>query len=109
MIKSLGIPGFQQGLTVFQLANYLVFLGIAKMPPWYEVADFVVENRQKGAFRGLQGLGFHMPDSSSVRAAFYCIHHHLEKNLTEDDKEILGFNVLFTEHILCKVVRWARH
>ena len=109
MVKNLNIPGFQQGLTVFQLANYLVFLGIAKMPHWSEVADFIAENRQKGAFRGLEKLGFNMPDSSSVRAAFYCVHHYLEKTLSDDDKHILGFSPLFTEHLLCKVIRWAKH
>jgi hypothetical protein len=109
MVKDLNIPGFQQGLTVFQLANYLVFLGIATMPHWLEVADFIAENRQKGAFRGLEKLGFRMPDSSSVRAAFCCVHRHLEEHLTEEDKQILGFSPLFTEHLLCKVVRWAKH
>jgi len=109
MVKGLNIPGFQQGLTVFQLVNYLVFLGIAKMPEWTEVADFVAENRNKGAFRGLEKLGFHLTDSASVRAAFYCVHQHLEEYLTEEDKRILGFSPLFTEHLLCKVVRWAKH
>jgi hypothetical protein len=83
------------------------------MPHWLEVADFVAENRQKGAFRGLEKLGFHMQDSSSVQAAFCCVHCHLEEYLTEylteEDKRILGFSPLFTEHLLCKVIRWAKH
>jgi len=90
---------------VFQLANYLIFLGIATMPHWLEVADFIAENHQKGALCGLEKLGFHMPDSSSVWAVFCCVHHHLEEHLTEEDKQILGFSPLFTEHLLCKVVR----
>jgi hypothetical protein len=109
MVKELNIPGFQQGLTVFQLANYLVFLGIATMPHWSEVADFISENRQKGAFRGLEKLGFHMPDASSVRAAFYCVHHYLDEHLTDEDKKDLGFSPIFTENLLCKVVRWAKY
>ena len=108
-IKALNIPGFQQGLTVFQLANTLSLLGIAKMPHWSEMADFIAMNRLKGAFRGLEKLGFHMPDTSSVRAAFYCVHRHLEEHLTDEDKRILGFSPIFTEHLLCKVVRWAKH
>ncbi|KAF8219548.1 hypothetical protein L208DRAFT_1339223, partial [Tricholoma matsutake] len=109
MVKDLNIPGFQQGLTMFQPANYLVFLGIATMPHWTEVADFVAENLQKGVFRSLEKLGFHMPDSSSVHATFICIHWHLDKYLTDEDKKILGFSPLFTKHLLCKVVRWAKH
>lgn len=108
-IRELKIQGFQQGLTVFQLVNSLVFAGIAKMPHWSEIADFISENRSKGAFRGLEKLGFYMPDASSVRAAFYCIHHHLDKHLTEIDKKNIGFSPIFTEHVLCKVVRWAKH
>jgi hypothetical protein len=50
-----------------------------------------------------------MPDSAYVRAAFYCIHHHLEEYLSDEDKHILGFNPIFTEYLLCKVVRWAKH
>lgn len=107
MIKEFNIPGFKQGLTVFQTANYLVFLNIATMPHWSKIANFIHENRLKGAFRGLNKLGFHMPDASSVQVAFYSVHHHLDKYLTEDDKEILGFSPIFTEHLLCKVVRWA--
>lgn len=109
MVKKLNIPGFQQGLTVFQLTNYLVFLGIATMPHWSEIADFISENRQKGAFRSLEKLGFRLTDLSSVHAAFYCIHQHLDQYLTADDKGVLGFSPIFTEHLLCKIVRWAKH
>jgi hypothetical protein len=40
---------------------------------------------------------------------FICVHQHLEWHLTLADKEVLGFSPIFTEHLLCKVVRWSRH
>ena len=106
-IQELQIPGFNDGLTVFQLANNLVFLGIATMPDCADISAFIDKNRGKGAFRGLQTLGFSMPHAAAVHAAFMCIHNHLEKFLSQSDQGILGFSPIFTEHVLCKVVRWA--
>jgi hypothetical protein len=108
-IMRLGIPGFKQGLTVFQLANYLVFLGLARMPECGDLADFIYNNHGLGAFRGLESLGFVMKNRTSVHAAFICVHQHLDRHLTLADKEVLGFSPIFTEHLLCKVVRWSRH
>ena len=108
-ITRLSIPGFKQGLTVFQLVNYLVFLGIARMPTCSDLADFIHSNRRLGAFHGLESLGFVMKNRASVHAAFMCVHQHLDRHLTQADKELLGFGPIFTEHLLCKVVRWTRH
>ena len=58
------------GLTVFQLANNLVFLGIASMPECIDVAAFIDKNCAKSAFQGLQLLGFNMPHAEAVYAAF---------------------------------------
>jgi hypothetical protein len=41
-----------------------------------------------------------------VRCAFGCVYGHLERYLTDDDKQLLGFSTIFVEHVLCKVVRW---
>ncbi|KAF8231274.1 hypothetical protein L208DRAFT_1277894, partial [Tricholoma matsutake] len=91
-------------LTVFQLANYLVFLGIACMPTCSDLADFIHSNRWLGAFCGLESLGFMMKNCTSVHAAFICIHQHLDRHLMQADKELLGFSPIFMEHLLCKVV-----
>jgi hypothetical protein len=108
-ITHLGIPGFKQGLTVFQLTNCLVFLGIARMPTCSDLVEFIHSNRRLGAFRGLESLGFVMKNRASVHAAFICVHQHLDRHLTQADKELLGFSPIFTEHLLCKVVQWTRH
>ncbi|KAF8230516.1 hypothetical protein L208DRAFT_1281598, partial [Tricholoma matsutake] len=74
-----------------------------------DLADFIHTNRWLGAFRGLESLGFVMKNCTSVHAAFICIHQHLDRHLTQADKELLGFSPIFMEHLLCKVVRWIRH
>ena len=106
MMTALNLLGFKTGLTVFQLVNSLVFLGLAKMPASVEVADWIYDHGTLGAYRGLQHLGFICPDLASVRSAYMIIYNHLHQFLTEDDKKILGFSPIFVEHLLCKVVRW---
>ena len=106
MMTALNLLGFKTGLTVFQLVNSLVFLGLAKMPASVEVADWIYDHGTLGAYRGLQHLGFICPDLASVRSAYMIIYNHLHQFLTEDDKKILGFSPIFVEHLLCKVVQW---
>jgi hypothetical protein len=78
------------------------------MPDCADVAAFIDDNKGLGAYRGLEQLGFSMNSPSATRAAFTAVHTHLENHLTEADKVILGFSPIFTEHLLCKVVRWER-
>jgi len=106
MMNSLSLLGFKTGLTVFQLVNSLVFLGLAKMPSPVEVADWIFDHGKLGAYRGLQQLGFSCPDLGSVWSAYMIVYNHLDQFLTEDDKKILGFSPIFVEHLLCKVVQW---
>jgi hypothetical protein len=108
-IQALKIPGFQDGLTAFQLVNSLVFLGIASMPSCKDMSYFIHKNHKKGSFRGLETLGFSIPDFSHVHAAFVCVHNHLSTYLSARDKEDVGFSPIFTEHVLCKIVRWEKH
>ena len=108
-MAKLELKGFISGLTVFQLLNNLVFLGLASMPTVNDIADWIYENPTLGAYRGLTNLGFVLTDCGSVRCAFGCVYGHLEKHLTDDDKKLLGFSPIFVEHVLCKVVRWDKH
>ena len=106
LMAKLTLQGFMSGLTVFQLVNNLVFLGILSMPTENDIADWIFENPTLGANRGLIQLGFVLTDCTSVRCAFGCVYGHLERYLTDDDKQLLGFSTIFVEHVLCKVVRW---
>jgi hypothetical protein len=101
-----GVKG--AGLTTLQLANNLVLLGICDPPEPEEMGLWISENPGLGAFKGLEALGFVLPDADALltQIAFQCVYIHLQDNLSDDDKEILGFGVIFVEHVLCKVARW---
>ncbi|KAK7041038.1 hypothetical protein R3P38DRAFT_2512186, partial [Favolaschia claudopus] len=96
------------GLTTLQLANNMALLGICKLPEADEMAAWIASKGELGAFKGLTHLGFNLrgSDPLATRAAFLCVYNHLNTHLSEDDKEKLGFGVIFCEHVLCKVQRW---
>ncbi|KAJ6532929.1 hypothetical protein DFH09DRAFT_863561, partial [Mycena vulgaris] len=105
-ILDLHVLGFQTGLTPLQFANNLVFLGICNPPAPEEVASWIASNKSLGAYNGLVKLGFSLAGYSSIVAAYMVVYNHLQTNLSDDDKQRLGFGSLFVEHILCKVGRW---
>jgi len=105
-VVKLHIKGFLQGLTPLQLVNNLVFLDILAMPEPVDIADWIYDNSNLGAYHGLGNLGFVLSDCGSVRCAFMCVYEHLNKYMMRENKELLGFNPIFVEHILCKVERW---
>ncbi|KAJ6544886.1 hypothetical protein DFH09DRAFT_1321743 [Mycena vulgaris] len=87
-IRSFQLVGVKgSGLTTLQLANNL---------------------RSLGAFKALEALGFYIPDADPMltRIAFQYVYNHLQHSLSADDKMVLGFGVIFVEHVLCKVTRW---
>ncbi|KAK0430784.1 hypothetical protein EV421DRAFT_1721178 [Armillaria borealis] len=102
-VIGLGIPGFGSGLTPLQFANNLLFSGIVQMPSVAMVGTWILHNCGLGAFLGLEKMGFIMTDIASVVAAFAIVHDFLDEYLSEDDKEILGFNegfgTVFVEHL----------
>jgi hypothetical protein len=105
-ILDLNVLGFQSGLTPLQFANNLVFLGICDAPDPFEVANWIASNKSLGAYNGLVKLGFSLTGYASIDIAYTAVYKHLEANLSDDDKERLGFGTLFVEHLLCKVGRW---
>jgi hypothetical protein len=105
-VVKLNIKGFLQGLTLLQLVNNLVFLDILAMPEPVEIADWIYDNSNLGAYHGLARLGFVLSDCGSVRCAFMCVYEHLNLNMTQKNKELLGFSPIFLEHVLCKVEHW---
>lgn len=107
-LQSLEIPLFGRGLTVLQTANNLVFAKIATMPSHSEVAAWIYKHKSLGAHRGLHILGFsYLTSHAGVKFAFTALYDHLDQFLSDADKQIIGFNPLFLEHILCKVARWS--
>ncbi|KAJ3513252.1 hypothetical protein NLJ89_g3049 [Agrocybe chaxingu] len=104
-IQELRIPLFQNGLTLLQTINNLVFAGIVSMPSLEEVVDWISETKL-GAYKGLQYLNFSVRSREAILFGFASVYWHLNHHLTDADKEVLGFNPLFIEHVLCKLPRW---
>ncbi|KAJ6598797.1 hypothetical protein B0H10DRAFT_1647885, partial [Mycena sp. CBHHK59/15] len=100
--------GFGSGLGALQFANNIVLCGIAQAPSPATMAQWIAGNRTYGAFAGLRVLGFrlHNASASAVRAAFFCFYSWLDYHLTEEDKQVLHFDAIFVEQLLCKIGRW---
>ncbi|KAL0579481.1 hypothetical protein V5O48_002523 [Marasmius crinis-equi] len=111
MVQSLAIDGFKDGLTAMQMANNLALAGIVLHPTIDEMASWIWLHQDKGAFRGLQQLGFaSMPTRRAVVVALTCFCDHLWGHCPEQLREALGCNkgnVIDAEHLLCKIPRWT--
>jgi hypothetical protein len=71
--------------------------------------DFSSSQLWVGSILGLSALGLALWDNMSVHIGFTMIYSHLDKYLTELDKVLLGFNPIFVEHMLCKIVHCSKH
>ncbi|KAL0056898.1 hypothetical protein AAF712_016487 [Marasmius tenuissimus] len=71
------------------------------------MAEITATNK-KGALKGLLFLGFNVRNSKpiAITLAFKCVYNFLDNHLSPQDKALLGFDVIFVEHLLCKVKRW---
>jgi hypothetical protein len=104
------LEGFKEGLTHLQFLNNLVALGMCQPPSVGQMAEFVDEHHDKGAYIGLQVLGFRLDGRPTnwVQAALQCVYDHLDATLAPEDRKLLIFGTIFLEHVLCKVVRFKR-
>ena len=115
-INSLKLSPFKNGVTQLQLVNNLALMGLCQPPSIADISSWISQNRNLGAFAGLQQLGFNLSWEAKgkkneiwlpwIKSAFQCIYDHLDMHLTDLDKKELRFGVIFVEHLLCKVGRW---
>ena len=105
-VQSLQIKGFCSGLTPLQFANNLCIAGIVAEPSGKDMIEWLYTNRELGASKGLQHLGFKPNTFRDFHATFLTVYGHLDKYLSTEDKQILHFGVIFVEHLLCKISRW---
>jgi hypothetical protein len=63
-----------------------------------------------GALKGLQNLGLLKSKASStdVQIAFTGLHDYIIDTISQDDLELMGYNVVMLEHGLCKLNRVGR-
>lgn len=121
-------------LTLLQFGNNMALLGLCMEPTPEEMADFLAQvggggppkkrktstrrkksgdeegGDDKGGFKGLLLLGYQLKQRQTVgpwiKAAFLSFYHHLDKHLSDADKEELHFGAMFVEHLLCKISRF---
>ncbi|EIM79192.1 uncharacterized protein STEHIDRAFT_20950, partial [Stereum hirsutum FP-91666 SS1] len=105
-IESLGIPGLKSGLTKFQMAMNLSILGICEPPTIDEIAIWIWDHPELGAFKGLVQLGFRLQNLQCVRAALTIVQDHIDFFASKAELEIMHNGPLSTEHLLCKNIRW---
>ncbi|KDQ53090.1 hypothetical protein JAAARDRAFT_100234, partial [Jaapia argillacea MUCL 33604] len=104
LLTSLNIPTFSSELTSFQAAHHLAYTGICQMPTIEDIGLWISKNTNKGAYSSLANMGLlSISGAVTITAAFRVVYDHLNTYLTKDDQQELGFDVIFVEHVLCKV------
>jgi hypothetical protein len=106
-IAELQIPLFNQSLTLLQTVNNLSYQNVCQIPSGQEVGLWISKNTNLGAMGGLKLLNFSLLSKVHIQVSAQCIYEHLDMFLTEKDKQDLGFDGIFLEHVLCKVRRWT--
>ncbi|KAJ3823826.1 hypothetical protein F5880DRAFT_1481477 [Lentinula raphanica] len=108
-LDRLHIPGFQKSLTAMQLANTLALSHILEHPTLSEMAYWIWNHQDLGAFLGLQKVGFMMPTQKAVLVALASFSRHIW-NMNTTQLQIIGCtngSVIDSEHFLCKIARWS--
>jgi hypothetical protein len=93
-------------LTALLICGDLVEAGILPMPSASEWAKSI-NTMGKGSREGMERCGFVKKDCSSEEfsTAFSSLDEALKKELREDEKEAMGYNIIMLEHALCKIKR----
>jgi hypothetical protein len=91
------------GLAGMLLAGDYAEAGLVPMPTITEMAD-ICYKINKGAKAGLTCMQLLKVDETSeeCQTAFKNIYKHVDEGFTDEEKEIMGFNVIMMEHALCK-------
>ena len=93
-------------LTALLVCGDLIELKILDMPPIEDWAKLIYDV-QKGATTGLQSLALlgatFTPEE--VVNAFTQLNAFLIQNLSEEDMELMGYDMVMLEHGLCKFTR----
>ena len=93
-------------LTALLVCGDLIELKILDMPPIEDWAGLIYDV-QKGATMGLQSLALlgEAFTQEEVVNAFTRLNAFLIQNLSEEDMELMGYNMVMLEHGLCKFTR----
>jgi hypothetical protein len=93
-------------LTALLICGDLIEMEILDMPAIEDWAE-LIHDVKKGATMGLQALVLLQEKftKQEVVDAFTLLHTFLLENLSEEDQELMGYNIVMLEHALCKFTR----
>ncbi|KAM5530054.1 hypothetical protein V8D89_016278, partial [Ganoderma adspersum] len=97
-------------LTAYFLAADLVYMGQVE-PPDVTMMGSMIHSLAAGAWDGLQAAGQLRPGNppeEDVIDAFTRVYRYLEEQLTSEEQELIGFDTIMVEHLLCKYQRVCR-
>jgi hypothetical protein len=96
-------------LTALLICGDLVETGILPMPSTKEWAESIVK-MGKGSKDGMELCGFVGKNSSQEDfcSAFESLDQALQRELQDEEKEAMGYNIIMLEHTLCKIKRISK-
>lgn len=105
-LKAKHRPIYMGPLSIFLLAEDLVYAGVLDLPTEEEFATIVVK-MNKGAMQTLFKLGLAGESDTPVEkaAAFLRVYRHLASVLSPEEQNRMGFGLFMFEHALCKYGR----
>ncbi|KAM5537363.1 hypothetical protein V8D89_008882 [Ganoderma adspersum] len=97
-------------LTAYLLAVDLVYMGQVE-PPDVAMMGSMIRSLAAGAWDGLQAAGQLRPGNppeEDVIDAFTRVYGYFEEQLTSEEQELIDFDTIMVEHLLCKYQRVRR-
>lgn len=96
-------------LCAYLLTADYAYTDLVQKPTSTDIGRAILE-LNLGSFKGLQILGFiHANDAKpplhAVVAALDILHHSVESHFTDEELEIMGYDLIVLEHTLCKISR----
>ena len=93
-------------LTALLICGDLIEAGLVPMPSPREFGELIYKVG-KGAKDGMAKIGLVKKgaDREEICKAFVSLDLALQRELTEEEKEAMGYNIIMLEHTLCKVKR----
>jgi hypothetical protein len=112
--KNKKIKAFPQigNLVAHVLTGDYASAGKVELPSVQDMGEVITEINA-GGLKGLIAIGYlagiKKPSQEQITVAFEHLYQYLEANLSERQKNLMGFGVLLVEHALCKFTRARKY
>ncbi|KIM71799.1 hypothetical protein PILCRDRAFT_16716 [Piloderma croceum F 1598] len=112
--KNKKIKAFPQigNLVAHVLTGDYASAGKVELPSVWDMGEVITEINA-GGIKGLIAIGYlggiRKPSQEQVTVAFEHLYEYLEANLSERQKQLMGFGTLLVEHALCKFTQARKY